>query len=353
MPSKHNRPGIHYLAMLVRAFAVAALVPAASYGQTAITAWTLGNSDAANDTNVYGSITFQNSDYNVVSFTAGSTQTIGSTATADYVRRSASANNNSSIWEVGSSSTNLQGTNTSAQTIGNVLAGNNVLIGANDVFTNTGGAPAQANSNIERIDFYWAGGFSAVSSDGFAVFERGAGTHDAFNIAVITGWNTGTNTPTAYSGNNVAVTNANYGANLDYDPTTAGSQTTFNYTILRFTSGDNLTPLAVNSGNTSGQGVAGVFITFAQLGIAAGTTVYGYSLMAPDTTTTVGNLVDWTNSTYYPTTTPDTSGSIDLMGFNGARFVPEPSTYGAIFVGLTAAFFGWRRQRRSVSAAAA
>jgi hypothetical protein len=328
------------------------LLPLEGRAQTAINSWVLNSSDAADDANVYGSINFQNTTYGVSSFTAGTTKTVGSTASATYVRRSG-ATSNASIWEVGSSSTTLQGTNTSTQTLGSVLASNNVLMGANDVFTNTGGSPTQANSNVERLDFYWAGGFKAVSSDGFAVFERGGGTYDSFNIAVFTGWNAVTNAPTTYGGNVVSATSGNYGANLDYDPTTAGTQSTFNYTILRFTNGDNLTPLAVNSGNTSGQGVAGVFISFADLGIAQGTTVYGYSIMAADTTKNTSSLADWTNAAFYPETTSDTVGSIDLMAFNGRRFVPEPATYGAWFLGLSTALVGWRRRRKKLSATAA
>ena len=46
---------------------------------------------------------------------------------------------------------------------------------------------------------------------------------------------------------------------------------------------------------------------------------------------------------------------MDFMAFGAqiSRLVPEPSTYGAMFVGLSAAFFGWRHYRRTVSAPAA
>lgn len=332
--------------------------------QTAITSWVLTHSDVANSTSYAapGPITFQNQTNAVTSISYG---TSGgwldpNVATAAYVRRSgvtgASANN-SNIWEVqNTSATNLLGLDTSAMTLNNVLMGNNALMGVNDMFTNTGGNPAPANNNIERIDYYWAAGFSAVRTDGFAVFERGVvNQHDGFKIAAITGWNTTTNTPTSYSGNIVSVTSATYGAsNLDWDPTTAGVQQTFaNYDILRFNgTGDNLTPLnLINPGTT--QGVAGVFISLADLGITAGTTIYGYSIIGPDYTSTVANLVNWNNATFYPTTTPDTTGSIDLLSFGGRRIVPEPSTYGALFIGLTAAFLGWRRWRRGLSARAA
>ena len=72
----------------------------------------------------------------------------------------------------------------------------------------------------------------------------------------------------------------------------------------------------------------------------------------------MANLVDWTNTAYYASDTTGATGTggIDLSAVNGVLYnkrVPEPSTYGAIFVGLSAAFFGWRRYRRGVSAPAA
>ena len=77
--------------------------------------------------------------------------------------------------------------------------------------------------------------------------------------------------------------------------------------------------------------------------------------MAGDTApTTAANLVNWNNATYYPTDTSATGvGNMDFMAFGAqiSRPVPESSTYGAIFVGATAAFLGWRR-RRAVSAPA-
>jgi hypothetical protein len=239
-------------------------------------------------------------------------------------------------------------------TLNTVLMGNNALMGTNDMFSNSAATPTPANNNIERIDYFWNGGFSARGTDGFAVFERGpAGTHDGFRIAAITGWDTGTNQATAYSGNIVTVTSATYGAsNLDWDPGTAGTQQTFaNFNILRFSNtGDSLTPLNLNNTGTT-QGVAGVFISLADLGIAAGTTVYGYSIIGPDYTSTLANLVDWNNATYYSQTTSDTIGSIDIMSFGGRRIVPEPSTYGAMLLGLGSILLSYRRWSQNRAAA--
>lgn len=354
------------------AFLALVVLPLTGLAQTTVTAWSLGNSDAANTSAYSPTQTFDNTTFNVTGFTAGTAKQVASTADAAYVRRNtdsnangtpnqtADNNNRSAIWEVqGTSTTNLRGLDTSSLSLSNVLLSNNVLMGVNDVFSNGANNTNNYESNIERLDFYWSAGISTTRDEGFAVFERGtAGTtgHDTFQIAVFTGWDTVNNKPTTYSGNVVEVAQAKYGStNLDWDPTTAGAQTTItNYRILRFNNGDNLTPLDVNSSGNTTQGLAGVFISFADLGIAAGTKVYGYSLMATDATNTVANLADWTNATYYPTNTSDsTIGSLDLVGFNGRLFVPEPSTYGAIFVGLTALALGWRRYRRGLSAPAA
>lgn len=339
--------------------------------QTTVTGWSLSSSDVADSTAYSPTQTFRNTTFSVNSITAGTTKYADSTATAAFVRRNTDSsgngtpnqsgvdnNNRSAIWEVqdGNTTTNLRGLNPSSMSISDVLLGNNVLMGVNDVFSN--GYSQNYESNIERIDFYWAGGFTAVSSDGFAVFERGQASltgHDSFQIAVFTGWDSVNNRPTTYSGNVVEVSSSAYGSsNLDWDPTTGGTQSNFNnYRILRFNNGDNLSTLDVNSSGNTNQGIAGVFISFADLGIAPGTTIYGYSLMATDVTNTVANLADWTNATYYPTNTSDsTIGSIDLMAYNGRRFVPEPTTYGAALVSVAAAFVFWRRQRRVTAQAA-
>jgi hypothetical protein len=59
-------------------------------------------------------------------------------------------------------------------------------------------------------------------------------------------------------------------------------------------------------------------------------------------------LVNWNNTTYYPTNTdPAGYGNMDFMGFGAqiSRPVPEPATYGALLIGASAVFMGWRRRR--------
>ncbi len=331
-------------------WALLLLLPAAwSHGQTAISNWTLSNANAANST-AYTTYNFDNQTNTITSLTVGtSVKTIASDADSVFVRRSAAAGNNANIWEVATSASNLVGGNTGASTLQNLLLSNNSLMGVNDLFTNAGGTPAAiANNNIERVDYYWNAGFTAVPDQGFAIFDRAANHNaaDGFQVAVITGWNTTTSQATSYGGNVVEITAgaaSQYGTALDYDPTTAGSQTTFTYQILRFQgSGDSLASLT-SADATNTQSVFGVYISFADLGIAAGTVVYGYSIMANDVSNVTANLVDWNNATFYPTSTPDSSGSIDLLAVNGKRWVPEPSTYGAMFLGLSSLLLGARR----------
>lgn len=343
MPSQPSQFNKSTLLMRLAGIASMLVLPVASFGQTAITAWTLGYSNAANST-AYGD-TFQNETFNVTSFTAGTTKTVDSSATATYIRRSGTGGN-SNLWMVQNGSTsNLRGMNPSAGTLADVLSGNNVLQGGNDLFVNTGGSPGTVNTNVERVDFAWAGGFTTVSDQGFAVFDRGA--NDGFQIAVITGWDSINNRPTAY-GATKDVSATSFGANLAADWVAGGgTETTFTATALRFTTDTTLTTLDSSQSVTGGLG--GVFISFADLGIADGTTVYGYSIMATDVTNNLANLVDWTNAAYYPTNTPDSAvGSIDLAGFNGRRFVPEPATYGAILLFFMIAAVAVRRRQLAV-----
>jgi hypothetical protein len=77
--------------------------------------------------------------------------------------------------------------------------------------------------------------------------------------------------------------------------------------------------------------------------------------MGSDVTSSIGNLADWRNATYYPTGTSDEAGGIDLMSFNGriARPVPEPSTYGALLLGGCVGVWVWRRRVEAAKASRA
>ena len=175
-------------------------------------------------------------------------------------------------------------------------------------------------------------------------------------IAIITGWDSVNNKPSAYASTVITATTAEYAA--------ANVDTTFSYYLFRTTNGDALTPWAFDSENTS-QGIGGIAFTLADFGIAPGTTVYGYSIMATDDSSNAANLLDWTNTTYYPTNSADdatagdgNTGGLDLVAVNGVMFtkhaVPEPAVYGAGLLGMSVALVGiraWRMQRRAPGAA--
>lgn len=327
------------------------LLAATASAQTAITAITTTSSDLAN-TNTNG-VTFENSTLAVSTFTsaAGNTYTFSGTGVAAYARRNGVNANQSSVWYMqGSPTTEFRApysTNYSS-----LLLGNNLYRGSDNTFANGSGAQ---DGNIERLDFVLSTSGTAATTDmAFAIFDRGAiNVHDQVKIALITGWDSVNNKPTAYAGNLISITSANYG--------TANVVGNGAYNLFRYGNGDNLgSPSYWNSNSETGtQGIGGVVVTLADLGIAAGTTIYGYSLFGNDVTNggNMSNLVDWSNAAYYPTSTSNATGTggIDLAAVNGVMFrrYPEPSTYGATLLGAGFAIFGLRRWRSTHGKAAA
>jgi hypothetical protein len=172
--------------------------------------------------------------------------------------------------------------------------------GTDNLFDNS----SPNSNNIERLDFILTAPYSTTypAGVGFAIFERGsAGLHESFCIAAITSVD-GLGNPASYS-NIVRVTAADYG---DPGPNVSCR-------ILKAPFPSNL----VNAGsNTQNRG--GVLINLQDLGITAGQNIYGYSLFSNDLplTATPVNLVDFTNSTYFPTNT-GASGGIDLIAVTG------------------------------------
>ena len=336
-------------------FGVLAGLQSLSLAQTAITGWSLTSADAANiskyGAHAGGSITFETGDLGISTFVAGGgtfqyNATAGFGGASTYIRRNTDAgdSNNVSVWSLNNNgvATTVDGRYQGATNY--VLGNDNLLNGVDEFFANGAGSASSSLSNIERVDFYWSAGVRASNASGITIFDRGLG--DNVQIAVFTGWNSSTNRPTTYSGNVVELINTDFttGGGLDIDPTAAAQYNSL-YNIYRFTSGDDLSEssgtMISNTYVGGAQSIVGSFVSFADLGIAAGTVVYGYSIMATDVTNTVANLADWTSATYYPTGTTSTDGGVDLVGFNGyvAVPLPEPSTYGALLVGFS--LVGW------------
>ncbi|WP_462250503.1 T9SS type A sorting domain-containing protein [Ferruginibacter sp.] len=172
--------------------------------------------------------------------------------------------------------------------------------GTDNFFDNT-----SANSNnIERLDWILSSSYSTPNPSlvGFAVFERGAAAaHDPFCIAAITAVD-GLGNPSAYS-NIVRVVAANYG-----EP---GPNVT--YRILK-----GQVPANLLDAGTGTQNRGGLIVSLQDLGVAANTPIYGYSLFANDLPVgaTPANLVDFTNTTFFPVNTGG-PGGIDLVAVTG------------------------------------
>lgn len=230
----------------------------------------------------------------------------------------------------------------------NVFLSGNLYTGIRNPFAN--GAGVSTNSNVERIDFYFSGGYTVQANDAVVFFdvENSGSFGDGFRIAAYTAVGTVNgvaNAPTTYANTGTLVAAGSFGGPID-NPLGGASAT---YRRTTFTSGDDLSGAGSGTTNVGTLDLVGILIRFSDLGVAAGTTIYGYSLMGGDTTpVTASNLVNWNNTTYYPTNTDPTAyGNMDFMGFGAqiARPVPEPAAYGAIV--MAAAIGGWWVRRRT------
>lgn len=358
---------------LTVAAGLAMLSPARA--QVAVTGVTYGSlQNTTNRTN--GRITSAN-EYRPVTgistATAGDYNFNGPLASSVVFRRntaSSSPSNSTVFYQYSSYSSNNGGSATvystgdTSPTLSEVMLSNDLTQGLRNPFANvsSNGGISSLESDMERIDFYYSGGYTVQAGDALTFFDlENAGNYgDGFRIAVFTSIGTvyvnGSlqyNAPTTYANTGLLIQPDSFG-----NPVDTPTDTNARYIRSTTTSGDNLdvsqtlATLDTNSGSPNGSDLylVGTLISFADLGISAGTTIQGFSLMAGDVTpTTVGSLVNWSNSTVYRTdTNAESWGNMDFMGFGAqiSRPVPEPSTYGMIFVGLCAALFGWQRHKR-------
>jgi len=295
----------------------------------------------------YGGATFNglNRAVMTVADSSGNNYTIAGTSTDVFLRRNTTAGNanNTSVTFASSGTPNtfLGPYATTAQT---VLLGNNIYQSIDNVFAN---GTSVSTGNIERVDYLFNGsiGMTATSLDAIAIFERGlAGQHDSFNIALITGWDSATNTPTSFT----RITTVSM---LDFGPnnvTVDGvANYTYDYNLFRYNTGNNLTNWTANT-ETNTQGIGGVILNWLGLGANNGQTIYGYSISANDTTTNRNRYANWNNVNYFPS---NSTNGFDPFGANGKVWrhytpTPEPSTYGIIFMSITGAFIAWSRWKK-------
>ena len=322
--------------------------------QTSVSAVTYGTlTDNANITQ--GGITYLERTRTVSTVTSGigDFNFTGPIATNVSFRRNTTAGNanNTTIFYQVDGSNRDYGTyepNTSE-----LFLSNNLYQGVRNPFENGTGS---TQSNIERIDFNFSGGYTVNTNDALVFFdlENTGNFGDGFRIAAFTGAD-GSGTPTAYANTGLLVAPDSFGGPVNNPQLTSSG----NYRRATFTNGDNLSGTASGITGIGTLELVGILIRFSDMGISTGTTIQGFSLMAGDVSpTTAADLVNWNNAAYFPTNTSAAGagyGNMDFMGFGSriARPVPEPSTYGAMLLGLTGAFLGWRRRRKSVNAPAA
>ncbi len=335
--------------------------------QTAVTGITYGSLVDASNTSS-GGITYLNRDREVstVTTSSGGYQFSGPLADNVFFRRNTDSNRNGWTNQSSDNPNNatiiyqVDGSDRSygeyESSLEQMFLDSNLYSGIRNPFGN--GAGTATNSNIERIDFYFSGGYTVQANDALVFFdvENIGNFGDGFRIAAYTGVGTVngfSNAPTVYANTGLLVAPDSFGGPID-NPQGSDSG---DYNRATFTSGNSLSGTATSIASAGELQLVGILIRFADLGITAGTKIYGYSLMAGDTApTNAASLVNWNNATYYPTDTdPAGYGNMDFMGFGAqiSRPVPEPSTYGAIFVAAGSALLGWRRWRRRVTAPAA
>jgi len=317
-------------------------IQAVGLAQSLITGVTLTTNSTAATTNK--GFPFLGTKISLTSITS-SYGTFSNTGVADiaFFRRNMTVTNQSSMWYQYTATNNAVFVGNYDTNYSQVLLDNDLTSGTDNTFSNPNPNYGPNIGNIERLDFFFKNGITATTNMNFAVFDRGnVNAHDPFAISIVTGLNTNTMQPTAYS-------------TLFYAPTNWGSTNalgTVSYRLFRYNTGDVITNSYSNT-ETGSQGVGGLSFSISDLGITNGQTVYGYSLFASDTTTggNMTNLFDWTNPTYYPTNSSSATGGaggIDLISVNGVIFynilaIPEPHTHLLLVLSM---IIGWILLRR-------
>lgn len=168
--------------------------------------------------------------------------------------------------------------------------------GSDNLFSNS----PTTQANIERVDLINANGIYVInaSMQGFLVNERGG--NDNFKLAAITGIN-GSQVVTSL-GNLISVSSSTWGQ--------VGPSVNTLVMSRRMGADPNLRPKQ----EITTQTISGIYVSFADLGIANGATIYGFVLFPNDVNSSM-NLISLTN---VPTNTNQgTDGGLDLMAGMG------------------------------------
>ena len=246
------------------------------------------------------------------------------------VRRGATGGNNDTVWYVGTGNGNNKSTVTldgpTVSSFTQAFAANNVLMGADNVFSNSGNAVGN-NTNVDRIDVMFSGGLTASAAQAFAIFDRGpTNDHDTFKIAAITALSNGA--PSAY-GSLQTFSDGTWGKPVITPPGTGQEN------IIRKNNtvpGDSFHPSDLTT-----QSVGGVLIQTDTLA-TAGTKIYGYSIFSATASGSSSALVNYAGLP--PANSTSTGGGLDPLATLGLLYtstsaVPEPTT--ALLTGLVAA----------------
>jgi|GEM_PF-3402010 len=181
--------------------------------------------------------------------------------------------------------------------------------GTDNIFNNSADGNGN-NNNIERFDYIIPDGYTIVanSQEGFIVMDRGVlGAHDPFCVAVITSLNSSDN-PSAYT-SVLRLNSSNYGSVNPIPVMTSY--------VLRMDEGES--KLKASTTTDASQGIGGVFIRYSDLGLSNGTVIYGYSVFGGDfpSGASGSKVVDWNNTTYFPTNTEPGNGGLDMLAVSG------------------------------------
>jgi hypothetical protein len=293
-------------------------------------------------TNTY-TIKYLGGDLALSSVTANGLTYVPSAQAQAVVRRNNVGPNNDILWYATQGTVNttsgstitLEGPQESGYNA--ALSQNNLFVGADNIFGNTGNGHGN-NTDVERVDLLYSSGITTNSTKIFTIFDRGlTGQHDGFKIAAITALD-GSGKPSAYGP--VITLNAGAWGNTALLPLDG-------YTVMR--KNNTLVNDKFHPSDSTIQTIGGVAVNTTDLE-PAGTTIYGYSLFAPDTKGSGSQLVDWTNSSFFPTNSNSSATGIaglDPQAGSGVLFtcIPEPST-GALLTVVAGAMLTRRSKRR-------
>jgi hypothetical protein len=173
--------------------------------------------------------------------------------------------------------------------------------GSDNIFNNSGGS---TTNNVERVDLMFTGGvFTPIREEsGFLISERGG--NDNIKVAAITSLDVNNNVSSL--GQLVNITTSDWG-NTGINVATTVFQ--------KFSTDAELRP----NQNLGSQPIAGVYVTFEDLGIANNETIYGICIFPNDVTSSM-DLVGLTDVPL--NTNQGSDGGLDMMG-GGGFFVSE------------------------------